>query len=96
MPRIMAKAWGFGLAFIAAAALALTLRPELRLAARVAWNDPRLLPAFADDARIHYEPEARACAEAVAEIAPRAIAQIESAHGRPFAQPPIGRRLRVF
>jgi len=89
MPRIMAKAWGFGLAFIAAAMLALALRPDLRLAARVAWNDPRLLPAFADDARVHYEPEARACAEVVAEIAPRAIAQIESAHGRPFAQPPI-------
>lgn len=89
MPRIMAKAWGFGLAFIAAAMLALALRPDLRLAARVAWNDPRLLPAFADDARVHYELESRACAEVVAEFAPRAIAQIESAHGRPFAQPPI-------
>ncbi|MCQ4188464.1 M1 aminopeptidase family protein [Methylocystis suflitae] len=89
MPRIMAKAWGLGLAFIAAALLALALRPDLRLAARVAWNDPRLLPAFADDARVHYEPEALACAEAVAEITPRAIAQIEAAHGRPFAQPPI-------
>ncbi|MGJ0513572.1 hypothetical protein [Methylocystis sp.] len=89
MPRIITSAWGLGLAFIAAAALALALRPDLRLAARVAWNDPRLLPAFADDARVHYEPEARACAEAVAEIAPRAIAQIEAAHGRPFAQPPI-------
>jgi hypothetical protein len=89
MPRIMAKASGFGLAFIAAAALALALRPDLRLAARAAWNDPRLLPAFAGAARVHYEPEARTCAEAVAEIAPRAIAQIESAHGRAFAQPPI-------
>ncbi|MGJ0453840.1 MAG: hypothetical protein ACR65T_11525 [Methylocystis sp.] len=89
MPRIMTKAWGLGLAFIAAAALALALRPDLRLAARVAWNDPRLLPAFADDPRVHYEPEARGCAEAVAEIAPRAIAQIEAAHGRTFAQPPV-------
>ncbi|MGD9656030.1 MAG: hypothetical protein AB7U61_00065 [Methylocystis sp.] len=89
MPRIMAKAWGLGLAFIAAAMLALALRPDLRLAARVAWNDPRLLPALANDARVHYEPEARACAEAVAAIAPRAIAQIEAAHGRPFAQPPV-------
>jgi len=89
MPRIMAKAWGFGLAFIAAAMLALALRPDLRLAARAAWNDPRGLPAVADDARVHYEPEARVCAEAVAEIARRAIAQIESAHGRPFAQPPV-------
>ena len=89
MPRIMVNAWGLGLAFIAAAALALALRPELRLAARSAWNDPRLLPVLADDARVHYEPEARTCAEAVAEIAPRAIAQIETAHGRAFAQPPI-------
>ncbi|CCJ05965.1 hypothetical protein [Methylocystis sp. SC2] len=88
MPHIMAKAWGVGLACIAAAMLALALRPDLRLAARAAWNDPRLLRALADDARIHYEPEALACAEAVAEITPRAVAQIESAHGRPFAQPP--------
>jgi hypothetical protein len=89
MPRIMTKAWGLGLAFIAAAALALALRPELRLAARAAWNDPRLLPALADEARVHYEPEALACAQAVADLTPRAIAQIESAHGRPFAQPPV-------
>jgi hypothetical protein len=89
MPRILARAWGFGLAFVAVAGLALALRPELRLAARAAWNDPRLLPAFNDDARIRYEPEARACAEAVANLAPLAIAQIESAHGRPFARPPV-------
>lgn len=89
MPRIMAKASGFGLAVIAAAMLALALRPDLRLAARAAWNDPRLLPALADDARVHYEPEARACAEAVAKLTPRAVARIEAAHGRPFAQPPI-------
>lgn len=89
MPPIMAKAWGFGLAFIAAAMVTLALRPDLRLAARVAWNDPRLLPAFAGAARVHYEAQARACAETVAEIAPRAIAQIETMHGRAFAQPPI-------
>jgi hypothetical protein len=89
MPRILAKASGLGLALIAAAMLALVLRPDLRLAARVAWNDPRLLPALTNDARVHYEAEARACADAVAEFAPRAIAQIEAAHGRPFAQPPV-------
>lgn len=88
MPRIMVNAWGFGVAFIAAATLALALRPELRLAARAAWNDPRLLPALADDTRVHYEPDARDCAEAVANLTPRAIARVESAHGRPFAQPP--------
>lgn len=89
MPCIMAKPLGIGLAFIAAAALAVALRPDLRLAARAAWNDPRLLPVFAGDARIHYEPEALACAQAVAEIARRAVAQIEAAHGRPFARSPV-------
>lgn len=89
MPRIVVNAWGFGLAFIAAVALAAALRPELRLAALAAWYDPRLLPALADDARIHYEPGVRDCAQAVAELAPRAIAQIESVHARPFAQSPV-------
>jgi len=65
------------------------LRPELRLAARAAWNDPRLLAAFADDARIRYESEARACAAETAALLPAAIAQIEAAHGRHFAQPPV-------
>ncbi len=92
MPRTVTRALGiglgFGLACAAALAIAMMLRPELRLAARAAWNDPRLLAAFADDARIRYEPEARACAAETAALLPAAIAQIEAAHGRPFAQPP--------
>ncbi|MFZ3179920.1 MAG: hypothetical protein WA156_06855 [Methylocystis silviterrae] len=88
MPRTVTRALGFGLACAAALAIATMLRPELRLAARAAWNDPRLLAAFADDARIRYEPEARACAAETAALLPAAIAQIEAAHGRTFAQPP--------
>ena len=92
MPRTVTRALGiglgFGLACATALAIAMMLRPELRLTARAAWNDPRLLAAFADDARIRYEPEARACAAETAVLLPAAIAQIEAAHGRPFAQPP--------
>jgi len=89
MPRTVTHALGFGLACAAALAIAMMLRPELRLAARAAWNDPRLLAAFADDGRIRYEPEARACAAETAALLPAAIAQIEAAHGRTFAQPPV-------
>lgn len=96
MPRTVTRAigiglgigLGLGLACAAALAIATMLRPELLLAARAAWNDPRLLAAFADDARIRYEPEARACAAETAVLLPAAIARIEAAHGRPFAQPP--------
>ncbi len=78
--------WSAALAI--AVVIAFAIRPPLRLAARAAWNDPRLLAAFADDARIRYESEARACAAETAALLPAAIAQIEAAHGRPFAQPP--------
>ncbi|WP_292529626.1 hypothetical protein [Methylocystis sp.] len=89
MPRIVTRTVIFALVCAAALAIAMMLRPELRLAARAAWNDPRLLAAFADDARIRYESEARACAAETAALLPAAIAQIEAAHGRHFAQPPI-------
>ena len=76
-------------ALVLAVAVAVAIRPPLRLAVAALLNDPSNLPALAGAADVHYEPEALACAQAVAEIAPRAIAQIESAHGRPFAQPPV-------
>ncbi len=50
-------------------------------------HDPRALPALEQDSRIHYEPGARAYAEAVAKILPRAIAKIEAVHGAPFGEP---------
>jgi len=82
-----AGVWSAALAF--AVAVAFAIRPSLRHAVAALLNDPSNLPALADDARIHYEPDARACAQAVAQIAPRAIARIEAAHGLPFAQPPV-------
>jgi hypothetical protein len=83
----IAGIWSTALAL--AVAIAVAIRPPLRHAVAALLNDPSNLPALADDARIHYEPEALACAQAVADIAPRAVAQIEAAHGRPFAQPPV-------
>ena len=44
------------------------------------------LPA---DARVRYEPGGREHAERVAELLPAAIAQVEAAHYRPFAEPVI-------
>ncbi|MBG0796731.1 hypothetical protein IYX23_03345 [Methylocystis sp. L43] len=78
--------WSAALAV--AVAIAFTIRPPLRHAVAALLNDPTNLPALAGAANVHYEPRALACAQAVADLAPRAIAQIESVHGRPFAQPP--------
>lgn len=79
--------WGAALAF--AVALAFAIRPPLRHAVAALLNDPANLPALDGAARVHYEPRARACAEAVAALAPKAIARIGAAQGRPFAQRPV-------
>jgi hypothetical protein len=50
-------------------------------------HDPRALPALAHDSRVHYDEGAENYAEAVAELLPRAMAKIESVHGRPFGRP---------
>ncbi len=84
--RIVSSA---ALALAAATAASLAIRPDLRAALRAEINDPTHLPALESDARIHYEPQARACAERVAAILPGAMARIEAAHGRPFAKAPI-------
>lgn len=78
-----------GLALVAAIAIALVARPQLRTALIAQVNDPANLPALPQDARIHYEPAARSCAESVATALPAAIAKIEAEHGRPFAAPPV-------
>ncbi len=83
----IAGIWTSALAF--AVALAFAIRPPLRHAVAALLNDPANLPALIGDARVHYEPRAQACAEAVADLAPRAVARIEAAHGRPFAQTPV-------
>jgi len=52
-----------------------------------ALHDPATLPATATDPRVHYETGADAYADAVARALPAAMAEIESAQGRPFAHP---------
>lgn len=76
------------LAALAAAGVALTLRADLRHALVAQINDPAGLPALDTDPRVHFETAARACARQVAALLPQAIADIEAAHGRAFAQPP--------
>lgn len=78
-----------GAALLGALAVSLALRPQLRAALLAELYDPAALPALAQDARIHFEPAAQGCARRVAEVLPAAIATIETAHGRPFARPPI-------
>jgi hypothetical protein len=77
------------LALVAAILLSLAIKPQLRAALLAEFNDPADLPALPGDARVHYEPQARACAEAVAAVLLRAVAKIEAEHGRPFARPPV-------
>lgn len=83
----IAGIWATALAF--AVALACAIRPPLRHAVAALLNDPANLPALDGAARVHYEPRARACAETVAALAPKAIARIEAAQGRPFAHRPL-------
>jgi hypothetical protein len=74
---------------LAAIAIALLARPQLRAALIAEINDPAGLPPLPRDGRVHYEPAARLCAEAAAAALPNAISKIEAEHGRPFATPPI-------
>lgn len=77
------------LALAAAILVSLAVKPQLRAALLAELNDPADLPALPSDGRIHFQPEARACAEAMAAALPAAVAKIEAEHGRPFARPPI-------
>jgi hypothetical protein len=52
------------------------------------FNDPRDLPVLESDARVHFEPEARACAIEVAALLPAALARVEALQERPFARGP--------
>lgn len=74
---------------VAAALVALALRPNLRAALLAEFHDPARLPALATDSRVHFESAASDCAANVAAALPAAIAQIENAHGLPFAKPPV-------
>lgn len=76
-------------ALAAAAFVALAVKAELRAALLAQFNDPSGLPTLPTDARVHFEPPARACAETVAAALPGAVAKIEAEHGRLFSKPPI-------
>lgn len=76
-------------ALAAAFVASLAVKPQLRAALLAELNDPARLPALSTDARVHFEPGARACAAAVADALPGAVARIETEHGRPFAKPPL-------
>jgi len=82
----LAALWTAGL--IATGGVAMAASPMLRHFLVALLNDPRRLPALDNDARVHYEPAARACALEVAALLPAAVARIEAAQGRPFAAPP--------
>ena len=63
--------------------------PVLRHVA-ISWlQGPTAIPAASGDARVRYEGDAEDFAAAVARLLPDAIATVEAAHGRPFAQQPI-------
>lgn len=82
----IAAAWT--LALLAAGGVAAAAVPMLRHFLVAFVNDPRDLPALESDARVHFEPSARACALDVAALLPAAVAHVESEQGRPFAAPP--------
>lgn len=86
-PFKMAGVWT--IALVIAVTLAVAIKPSLRHAVGALLNDPANLPALIGDARVHYEPRALACAKAVAALAPGAVARVEAAHGRQFAQAPV-------
>jgi len=63
--------------------------PMVRHAASGWWNNPEGLAALPEDPRVHYEGGASEQARIVAKLLPAAIAQVEAAHGRPFAHPVV-------
>lgn len=78
-------------ALLAVSCSAVAAIPALRHFAVALAYDPRDLPALEADARVHFEPAAKACAREVAAQLPAAIARVEAAQGRPFARDvPIG------
>ena len=75
-------------ALIGAGGGAVATIPMLRHYLVALVNDPRDLPALESDARVHFQPDAKACALDVAALLPAAIARVEIAQGRPFARSP--------
>lgn len=61
--------------------------PAVRNLASGVWNDPAGLASLPENPQVHYERGASQYAQAVAALLPAAVAQVEAAHGRPFARP---------
>jgi hypothetical protein len=76
-------ATALGLAMIVGASAA-AVSTVHQVASR-AWRNPGLLAALPENLQVHYEPGGAEYAQAVAALLPRAIARVESVHGRPFA-----------
>jgi hypothetical protein len=77
-----------GMALIAVSAGAsAAMIPTVRHIVSGWWHDPASMAALSENPQIHYEPGALEYARAVAELLPAAIAQVETAQGRPFAHP---------
>jgi hypothetical protein len=89
MPRIL-RLIAFlllGLSITSSATVAAV--PVLRHATLAWLSDPSSLPSDPTDARVHYEGDAADFAAEVARLLPEAMAQVEAAHGRPFARQPV-------
>jgi len=72
-------------------AAAVAAMPVLRHGASGWWNNPEGLPALPENPLVHYESGGSDYARTVAALLPGAIARVEAAQGRAFAQPvPIG------
>ncbi len=84
----LAKLVAWALVLLAVGRAAVVTAPLLRHYLVAILNDPKDLPALETDPRVHFEPSARRCAQAVAELLPSALARIEEAQGRPFAAAP--------
>jgi hypothetical protein len=78
---------GVPLALTTVAAGTAAALPVARHIVSALWNLPDRLPALAENSQVHFEPGAEDYAHDVAALLPAAIARIEAAHGRPFAQP---------
>jgi hypothetical protein len=76
-------------ALVTASCIAVTAVPMLRHYLVALFNDPRDLPVLESDGRVHFEPEAKACALEVAALLPTALARVEAAQERPFAHSPM-------
>jgi hypothetical protein len=89
MTRPIARKLTIGLAVaMIAVTAAFAAIPTTRNMASAVVHDPEGLPTLTDN-RVHFEPGAQECAQAVSALLDRAIADVEAAHGRPFVAPPI-------